>query len=125
MARAFKACTTCNRVWKDRDGFLSDPGVVLVGYQANIEVLEEGCFIFNHEVLRCGTSLGIQARSFSWISSLAQWSGSAWRTQPLVPGTVKRRAFLSDVVRIVSVHMFERSSKSFRTGVRIRRYTKQ
>ncbi len=61
---AFKACSACERVWKDRDGFLSDPAIILIGYQANFKVLEEGYFLFTHEKLQCGTSLGIQARSF-------------------------------------------------------------
>jgi hypothetical protein len=54
----------CNEVWVSREAFLSDPRVVVVGYQADFEVLESGLFLFNHRDAGCGTTLVVEAGSF-------------------------------------------------------------
>jgi hypothetical protein len=50
-------------VWADRDGFLADPALELIGYQAFLEDLELGLFLFTH--YPCGTTLAIRAGDFS------------------------------------------------------------
>lgn len=57
----FERCSMCQFPWKDRDSFLTDPGIKLVGYQVNFLDLETGLFLFNHS---CGTTLGIEAERF-------------------------------------------------------------
>jgi len=61
----FKECTTCHHVWENRDSFLSDPTLVLLGYQVNFLHLEAGLFLFSHETADCGTSLAIEAGEFA------------------------------------------------------------
>jgi hypothetical protein len=61
----FKRCTVCQRSWPDRDGFLSDPALVLIGYQVNFDDLEAGLLLFNHMVPGCRTTLAIDAAAFS------------------------------------------------------------
>jgi hypothetical protein len=61
---AFKKCTLCANIWPDRDEFLGDPSVDLVGYQAFFDGdLELGLFLFNH--LECETTLAIRAEEFT------------------------------------------------------------
>jgi hypothetical protein len=61
----FKVCPSCKFLWNERDSFLSDPKVRLVGYQVNFDDLERGLFLFNHEKSRCRTTLAIEARRFT------------------------------------------------------------
>ena len=44
----FKVCTSCKHVWPERDDFLSDANVELVGYQPHFEELVAGLLLFNH-----------------------------------------------------------------------------
>lgn len=60
---SFKVCTLCGYAWKTREHFLSDPNVVLDGYQANFEVLGEGLFVFCHTIPSCGTALALDVYS--------------------------------------------------------------
>lgn len=60
----FETCPMCNERWVTREAFLSDPGLVVVGYQADLQSLETGLFLFNHRIARCGTTLAIEANSF-------------------------------------------------------------
>jgi len=58
----FKRCGLCTAFWSDRNAFLADPGVRLVGYQPNFRDLVSGLFLFQH---RCGTSLALPAAGFT------------------------------------------------------------
>ncbi len=61
----FKTCPNCSQNWQDRQSFLSDPAMKLLGYQANFVNLEAGLFLFNHDTSDCKTSLAIPAREFT------------------------------------------------------------
>jgi hypothetical protein len=67
LGEVYKTCSACSRTWITRDRFLSDPDVVVIGYQAYFKELELGLFLFNHTV--CGTTLGIKAGNFVDLSS--------------------------------------------------------
>jgi hypothetical protein len=54
----------CGEVWASREAFLSDALVAVVGYQADLESLETGLFLFNHRKWECGTTLAIEAGRF-------------------------------------------------------------
>ena len=58
----YKRCTNCNYRWESRDAFLSDPNIVIIGYQVNFEKLQLGYFLFNHTT--CQTTLAIHAADF-------------------------------------------------------------
>ncbi|MFH2007703.1 MAG: hypothetical protein ABI333_14045 [bacterium] len=58
----FKSCPFCKHVWPTREAFLSDPTLHTVGYQAVLEDLVLGLFLFNHD--NCGTTLAITASDF-------------------------------------------------------------
>ena len=58
----FKTCRACSRRWESRGSFLSDPKIQVVGYQAFLDNLGLGQFLFNHE--ECGTTLALRAGSF-------------------------------------------------------------
>jgi len=60
----FETCPMCNEVWADREAFLSDPRVAVVGYQADFEALETGLFLFNHRKRKCGTTLVVETGRF-------------------------------------------------------------
>jgi hypothetical protein len=62
MNQPFKTCTKCGHVWPERENFLVDPDLRLVGYQVNFENLKAGLFLFNHG---CGTTLAIPAEAFT------------------------------------------------------------
>ncbi len=59
----FKQCPMCGHRWQDREGFLSDPDVRMLGYMANFERLELGLFLFDHQV--CGTTMSLKASLFT------------------------------------------------------------
>lgn len=58
----FKKCPKCRRSWRDRESFLSDPDLRLIGYQVNYGELNAGLFLFNHD---CRTSLAVKAGEFA------------------------------------------------------------
>ncbi len=57
----FKTCTLCGTTWDNREDFLDDERVALVGYQADFTDLKLGYFLFNHE---CRTTLSVHAGLF-------------------------------------------------------------
>jgi len=57
----FKKCKVCNHEWQDRDSFILDPAIKLIGYQANPDNLNRGMYLFTHE---CGTSLAVHVEEF-------------------------------------------------------------
>jgi hypothetical protein len=60
----FKKCTMCKKEWPERDGFLSDPKLEMIGYQADIESLENGIFLFNHYEKDCGSTIAVRVNQF-------------------------------------------------------------
>ena len=64
MSDGFKKCSACSAAWATRDGFLSDPNVDLVGYQADFRRLQAGLFLFAHRVPSCQTTLAVRAAEF-------------------------------------------------------------
>lgn len=65
MNAPFKTCTGCGTVWSDRQDFISDPEVVLCGYQPDFVNLEQGLFLFTHRRAGCGTTLALPVQVFS------------------------------------------------------------
>jgi hypothetical protein len=57
----FKVCPKCAAQWPTREAYLSDPGLVLIGYQANFRALEAGILMFNHT---CRTTMALKAEAF-------------------------------------------------------------
>jgi hypothetical protein len=62
MAGLFKECSCCGYVWETQKDFLDDPGISIVGYKADFEILEEGLFFFNHE--DCGSTITLRTCAF-------------------------------------------------------------
>jgi hypothetical protein len=60
----FKRCSCCGHTWDDRDQFLSDPGLTVTGYMADFRCLENGLFLFTHDIEGCGSTLSIFAAVF-------------------------------------------------------------
>ena len=60
----FETCPMCKEVWVNREAFLADPRLAVVGYQADLEAMETGLFLFNHRTRECGTTLVIEAGRF-------------------------------------------------------------
>ena len=58
----FKLCKKCGQQWSDRESFLNDKNITLVGYQVHFEELSLGLFLFNHS---CKTTLSIKAGLFT------------------------------------------------------------
>lgn len=57
----FKKCPNCGFEWENRDLFLNDPAIEIIGYQVNYIRLSAGYFMFNHE---CKGTLTIPAEHF-------------------------------------------------------------
>lgn len=57
----FKKCSACGFEWVNRDYFLKDPNIMIIGYQVSFKEVAAGIFLFNHS---CGTTLGIRAGDF-------------------------------------------------------------
>ena len=60
--QSFKKCSCCSSPWFDRDEFLRDISIQLIGYQANFIDLELGYFLFNHMI--CKSTIAIPADQF-------------------------------------------------------------
>jgi hypothetical protein len=58
----FGACSYCGDGWTNRDEFLGDPDLTIIGYQVHFRELTEGLFLFNH---RCGGTLALPAKVFA------------------------------------------------------------
>ncbi|HBH29779.1 MAG TPA: hypothetical protein DDX99_13225 [Desulfofustis sp.] len=65
MDRAFKTCTSCGKIWRSRDDFLSDPETAVIGYQGSSIDPDHGFFYINHATDPCQTTLAIMVREFS------------------------------------------------------------
>jgi len=61
----FKECTCCGHTWTTREDFLSDPTIILIGYQVRFDNLKLGFLLFNHRVEDCETTMAIEAGKFS------------------------------------------------------------
>lgn len=61
----FKECTMCHKSWRNREAFLSDPEIRVVGYQPNFLHLAAGLFLFNHIRTGCGTTVALPAGQFT------------------------------------------------------------
>ena len=57
----FKQCPLCGNTWKNREAFLADPNLVIIGYQARLEKIKDGLFLFNHT---CQTTLAMEVMEF-------------------------------------------------------------
>lgn len=62
--KPFKKCPLCGKIWQERSQFLSDPEVLLIGYQAHFVYPEKGLILFEHHTKNCGTSLAIPVKNF-------------------------------------------------------------
>lgn len=61
LDKEFKKCSSCGQGWVTRENFFEDPALKLIGYQVNLDHLEEGYLLFNHS---CGTTLSVIAGAF-------------------------------------------------------------
>ncbi len=60
--KPFMTCSNCGFIWKERDVFLKDDNVFIVGYQVNFVDTKAGFFLFNHI---CGTTFTLDVRVFA------------------------------------------------------------
>lgn len=61
-AAPFKVCPNCRAEWTNREQWLCDPTLKLVGYQVNFNRLKAGILMFNHS---CRTTLALPVESFA------------------------------------------------------------
>ena len=57
----FKKCNMCGQIWENREDFLHDPDVEIIGYQASFDHIKNGLFMFNHV---CTTTLAMEVMEF-------------------------------------------------------------
>ena len=60
----FKKCNVCGSTWHDRETFLSDPDLDIIGYQVDFDDVTSGYYIFNH---LCGTTFAVQVCMFEYL----------------------------------------------------------
>ena len=58
----FKKCPLCGFKWAERESFLNDPDIVIIGYQTRFRNLTEGLFFFNHS---CNGTMAIPVDKFA------------------------------------------------------------
>ena len=61
----FYQCSSCGAIWYNRHELLSDPEVVLIGYQVHFKKWKTGFLIFNHLQSNCQTTFSISLNEFS------------------------------------------------------------
>ena len=59
--KCFSVCSNCKFVWQNRDQFLCDPEVTIIGYQVHFKDLMTGLFLFNHS---CKGTFSLQVNAF-------------------------------------------------------------
>jgi hypothetical protein len=64
---AFKICPHCGKIWSNRAEFLEDPGLEVIGYQADFKAIECGLFLFNHH--DCKTTLAVPVERFKDLNN--------------------------------------------------------
>ena len=57
----FKKCPLCEHIWENREDFLADPDLEIIGYQPTFDKIKDGLFLFNHV---CKTTLAIRVMKF-------------------------------------------------------------
>ena len=57
----FKKCPNCGYEWENRELFLNDPDIEIIGYQINFIQLLAGYFMFNHT---CKGTFTVPAKQF-------------------------------------------------------------
>lgn len=108
----FKECSGCGQHWLDRDEFLRDPMVSLIGYQVNFDNLNTGFFMFNHTKAKCLTTLSLHAGLFrdlyhgevyhERLTGLAKCPGYCLRVSKLLACPEKCEcSFVREVMQIV------------------------
>lgn len=66
LEASFKVCPKCGRRWASRTELLSDPQIILLGYQPGANGFRSGIFLFLH--LSCETSLALELPDLEAIS---------------------------------------------------------
>ncbi len=79
--QVFKVCPMCKKTWTTRDIFLADRTLEYGGYQADLGILDQGLFYFNHEVEGCGTTIIIKAEYFLSLYSGARYTENMHLTE--------------------------------------------
>lgn len=64
ISTPFKTCPCCGFIWNTRNDFILSNYLVIIGYQANFDEIEEGFFLFNH-IKGCGSTMAISVSNFS------------------------------------------------------------
>ena len=57
----FNTCPNCNFIWQNRDDFLKDNDVTIIGYQVHFKHLIAGLFLFNHS---CKGTFSLKVNAF-------------------------------------------------------------
>jgi hypothetical protein len=110
MMNAFKICPHCGKAWPNRDVFLADPGLEVIGYQVDFEAIEAGLFLFNHH--DCKTTLAVRAGSLKDLyhgpffsernTGLESCPGYCLRRQELEPCPAECAcAWVRDVLQLI------------------------
>ena len=105
----FKICPLCEHPWKDRENFLTDPGLTIVGYQARFDDENSGLFLFNHT---CETTLAVEVELFDDLykgprydeplTGTDECSELCLHTDELSPrGARCKYAFLREIIQII------------------------
>ncbi len=88
----FKQCTVCRHCWQDREDFLTDPDLAIIGYQVCFDGVKDGLFLFNHN---CKTTLAVKVYEFDDL-----YKGPRYDTAAL--GTDSCSGFCLDMTELKS-----------------------
>ena len=60
----FKVCSMCLKAWDDTNSFVTDPELMINGYQAFFDRPEDGLILFTHRHQGCHSTLAVKAGAF-------------------------------------------------------------
>lgn len=86
----FAKCPGCGMQWQKREDLLNDAGIKMTAYEANLDILRLGKFLFTHI---CGAVISIQVDGFSDLYNGPIYTGRKTGT-PECPGYCKKRELL-------------------------------
>jgi len=60
----FRRCSNCGRTWGSRHNFIFDNKLVISGYQASFQNIDNGLFLFTDTNDGCGTTIAVRVKEF-------------------------------------------------------------
>lgn len=77
---SFKKCPYCGTDWVDFVAFLNDKDLVVTGYHANPDKVEDGVVLVAHDCDTCGGTIGVRVKKLADVYDVTRFDKSLYGT---------------------------------------------